>query len=187
MPRILVTYASRFGSTAEVAAAVGDELTAAGFDVDVLVAGPQIQVAKYDALVVGAPSYGRNWLPDAVLLVMANAERLSAMPVALFTTGMLGVKNPKSALREHEEIVETLREHAPGLNPLSTALFHGSFDRDNLPFCLRLLDRMAGTPRGDHRSWEAIRSWAQHVGELFADALNETGTNAAPRPGEQAT
>lgn len=172
MPRILVTYASRYGSTTEVARAVAEELSTAGFDVDLLLAGPQLQVAKYDAVVVGAPSYGRTWLPDASIFVVGNKDRLAQLPVALFTLGTLGVKNPKSALREHEQIVATLREFAPGLNPVSTALFHGSFTRSNLPLCLRVLDWMAGTPQGDHRDWGAIRNWAQRVGELFTERLD---------------
>lgn len=173
MPRILVTYASRYGTTSEVAAAIAEELTASGSDVDLLMAGPQIQVAKYDAVVVGSPSYGRKWLPAASVFVVGNRDRLSQLPVALFTVGSLGVKNPKSALREHEAIVSTLRELAPGLNPVSTALFHGSFNRKNLPFWLRILDWMAGTPQGDHRDWDAIRGWARRVGERFAESDNE--------------
>lgn len=142
-------------------------------DVDVLAAGPQSEVAKYDAVVVGSPSYGRNWLPSAALFVIGNATRLSVMPVALFTTGMLGVKSPKSALQEHERIMATLQELSPGLAPVSTALFHGSFDRSRLPLCLRLLDRLAGTPQGDHRDWEAIQGWAQRVGERFSERLSD--------------
>lgn len=172
MPRVLVTYATRYGSTQEVAAAIAEELTAAGMDVDVLAAGPQVEVGKYDAVVAGSPSYGRNWLPHASLFVVGNASRLSLMPVALFTTGMLGVKNPKPALREHERIMSTLREFTPGLAPVTTALFHGSFDRRRLPFILRLLDRLAGTPQGDRRDWEAIRGWARRVGERFSERLS---------------
>ncbi len=170
MPRVLVTYASRYGSTAEIATAIGEELTEAGLDVDVLVAGPELQVAKYDAVVVGSPSYGRKWLPDASIFVVGNRDRLAQLPVALFTVGSLGVKNPRSALREHREIVSTLSDLAPGLDPVATALFHGSFSRSNLPLCLRILDWMAGTPQGDHRDWDAIHNWARSVGELLSKA-----------------
>lgn len=176
MSRILVTYASRYGSTTDVANAVTEELTELGFDVDLLPVGRQIQVAKYDAVVVGAAAYGRKWLPAASVFVVGNRDRLAQLPVALFTTGTLGVKNPKSALKEHESIVATLRELSPGLNPVSTALFHGLFTRSNLPLCLRVLDWMAGTPQGDHRDWDAIRSWGRRVGERFSerfDAAND--------------
>lgn len=177
MSRVLVTYASRFGSTAEIARAIAEELTAAGLDVDLLMAGPQLEVAKYDAVVVGAPAYGRNWLAAASIFVVGNQDRLSQLPVALFTVGSLGVKNPKSALREHERIVATLRELSPGLDPVSTALFHGSFDRKNLPLCLRILDWMAGTPQGDHRDWDAIRGWGQRVAVRFGEVPPNAGAD----------
>ena len=38
--------------------------------------------------------------------------------------------------------------------------------------CLRLLDRLAGTPQGDHRDWEAIRGWGQRVGDRFSERLD---------------
>lgn len=161
---------------------IASELTAADMDVDVLTVGPQIDVLKYDAVVVGSPSYGGNWLPGSVLFVVGNAARLSDMPVALFTTGMLGVKNPKSALREHERIVAGLQELAPGVLPVSTALFHGSFNRSRLPLCLRLLDRLAGTPQGDHRDWEAIRGWGQRVGDRFSERLGDGIVERAVTP-----
>ncbi len=178
MPRILVTYASRYGSTTEVAAAIAEELTASGLDVDVMSARPEIQVAKYDAVVVGAAAYGRKWLPDASVFVVGNQDSLSKLPVALFTVGTLGVKNPKAALREHDRIVATLNELAPGFNPVATALFHGSFTRSNLPLCLRVLDWMAGTPQGDHRDWDAIRGWAQRLGDLLRERLDDSGSEA---------
>lgn len=178
MPRILVTYATRYGSTAQIATAIAEEITDAGLDVDVLVAGPQIQVEKYDAVVVGSPSYGRTWLAQAAYFVVGNADRLAEMPVALFTVGMLGVKNPKMALREHERIVEKLVGLVPGLSPVSTALFHGEFERRRLNFFLRILDRLAGTPQGDHRNWEAVRGWGERVADRFSDQLSTSSEDA---------
>jgi menaquinone-dependent protoporphyrinogen oxidase len=174
MPRILVTYASRFGSTRGVAGAIAEEISAAGFDVVVLYANPELDLSRYDGVVIGSPSYGQNWLPRASMFVVGNAVHLSSLPVAMFTTGMLGVKSPKSALREHNEIISTLRELAPGVSPVSTALFHGLFEHKNLPLCLRIVDRLVGTPQGDHRNWEAIRSWARKVAELFTTDLKDS-------------
>ena len=167
MPRILVSYSSRFGSTAEIAAAIARELSAADFDVDVADAGPQIDVSKYDAAVIGSPSYGRKWLQPAAIFVAGNEAKLAGMPVAVFTAGALGVKSPKSAMREHDEILAMLKDIAPSVEPISAGLFHGSFSRKNLPFCLRIVDMLAGTPQGDHRDWDAIREWSRRVAARF--------------------
>jgi menaquinone-dependent protoporphyrinogen oxidase len=180
VPRILVTYASRFGSTRDVAAAIAEEISAVGFDVDVLHANPELDLSKYDGVVVGSPSYGQHWLPRASLFVVGNAAQLANLPVAMFTTGMLGAKSPKSALREHNEIISSLCELATGVAPVSTALFHGLFERKNLPLCLRIMDRLAGTPQGDHRNWDAIRSWARNVAELFTSSLKDSPRQLDP-------
>ncbi len=152
-------------------------MTEHGLDVDVLSPTPQLEVAKYDAVVVGSPIYGQNWLPSASLFVVGNADRLAGLPVALFTVGTLGLKNPKSALREHERIVASLCELAPGLEPVSTALFHGSFSRKNLPLCLRIMDILAGTPQGDHRDWDAIRGWGDRLGAMLTERFSSPGAH----------
>jgi menaquinone-dependent protoporphyrinogen oxidase len=179
VPRILVTYATYYGSTREIADAIGEELAAKGFDVDVLNANPGIDLRKYDAVIAGAPAYGEKWLPSAALFVVGNAEDMARLPVALFTAGMMGVKSPKSALREHNRIIAGLQELTPGLAPVSTALFHGSFSRARLPLCLRIMDVLAGTPQGDRRDWGAIRGWAQRVGDAFSERL-AAGNGAMP-------
>ena len=85
MARVLVTYATMFGSTAEIAERIGARLTVAGFDVDVLHANEGIDLRKYDAVVAGSPMYGNKWLSDAALLLYANTETLSNIPLAIFS------------------------------------------------------------------------------------------------------
>ena len=82
-----MTYGTKHGSTAEIAARIGERFTAAGFDTDVLQANLGIDVAKYDAMVVGSPMYAARWLPEPAVLLIANRERISDMPIALFSVG----------------------------------------------------------------------------------------------------
>jgi menaquinone-dependent protoporphyrinogen oxidase len=53
-PRILVAYASRAGSTAEVAEVIGRVLREGGPEVDVCPVGDVHSLAGYDALVLGS-------------------------------------------------------------------------------------------------------------------------------------
>jgi menaquinone-dependent protoporphyrinogen oxidase len=53
-PRILVAYASRAGSTAEVAEVIGRVLREGGPEVDVCPVGAVHSLAGYDALVLGS-------------------------------------------------------------------------------------------------------------------------------------
>ena len=77
MARILVTYGTKHGSTAEIATRIGERLTAAGFDTDTLQANLGIDVTKYDALVVGSPIYAEQWLPEPTLILYTHRERVA--------------------------------------------------------------------------------------------------------------
>tara|TARA_A100001037_G_scaffold46277_1_gene37607 strand:+ start:1446 stop:1952 length:507 start_codon:yes stop_codon:yes gene_type:complete len=167
LTKVLVAFATRFGSTREIASAIARELNTAGFDAIATEATSSIDATNYDALVIGSPIYGRKWLATAGLFATINSERISGRPVALFSVGTLGVKNQAAAKQEHEDFVGDLREVAPKLNVVSDDVFNGYFERANLPWYLRLIDRFAPTPEGDHRDWQAIESWAKSLVHKF--------------------
>ena len=169
MTKVLVAYATRFGSTREIASAIARELNADGFDALATEATSSIDATDYDALVIGSPIYGRKWLAAAGLFAAINSERLAGRPVALFSVGTLGVKNQEAAKQEHEAFIGELQEVAPKLNVVADAVFNGYFERANLPWYLRLIDRFAPTPEGDHRDWNAIQRWAKSLGSKFRE------------------
>lgn len=70
--RVLVTAASRYGSTAEIAHAIGDVLGSSG--ITATVAPPETVggLARFDAVVLGSPVYVGHWLPAAI----APGERI---------------------------------------------------------------------------------------------------------------
>ena len=63
--RILVTYATRAGSTAEVAAACAETLAARGYAVDVKPVKEKTQLTGYSAVVLGSAIRMGDWLPEA--------------------------------------------------------------------------------------------------------------------------
>ena len=65
-----------------------------------------IDIAKYDALVVGSPMYAGRWLPEPVLLLITNRGRITDIPIALFSVGMIDVKHPGKLREEHDAWVE---------------------------------------------------------------------------------
>ena len=67
--KILVTYASRFGSTAGVAEAIGKVLAENGAQVDVLPMRQVKDLAAYQAVVAGSAINGGAWLPGALEFV----------------------------------------------------------------------------------------------------------------------
>ena len=175
MARVLVTYGTQFGSTAEIADRIAERFTVSGFDTDVLQANPGIDVRKYDAVVVGSPMYGSKWLADPALLLYMNADLFNSVPLAVFTVGMLSVKHSGELEKLHDEFFEKTftGDHALP-DGLARGVFDGSMDRTNLPMCLRIFDRLVSiSPTGDFRDWEKIETWADSVADDFRIKLDE--------------
>ena len=87
MSRILVTYATMAGSTAEVAQVVGEELTNRGFQVDVLPLREVKDLQPYQAVVVGGPMI-MGWHRDAVGFLKRHRQEFKRIPLAVFVLAM---------------------------------------------------------------------------------------------------
>ena len=181
MARILVTYGTKHGSTAEIATRIGQRITAAGFDTDTLQANLGIDVTKYDALIVGSPIYAGQWLPEPTLILYTHRERAENIPTALFSVGMIDVKHPGKLREEHDAWIEKAFNHEDiRLNIVSTGTFIGAYSRSNLPTWLRIIDSILRiAPQGDHRQWSEIERWGDEVAVtlqrvLESDTADET-------------
>jgi menaquinone-dependent protoporphyrinogen oxidase len=83
--KVLIAYASRAGSTAEVAEAIGQVLRGRGFPADVLPAGQVFGVSTYRAVIIGSAIRMGRWLPEAARLVERNQAALARIPAAFFS------------------------------------------------------------------------------------------------------
>lgn len=168
--KILVTYASRSGSTAGVAEAIAKTLTEGGAQVDVMPIQNVEDVSAYQAVVVGSAIRGARWLPEAIKFIRTHQSTLRSKPFAMFTVcitlAMSNTEKYRSAVAGWVAPVRAL------VRPTSEALFAGMLDFKKLPFNwktlqLRLTVALGIFPRGDHRDWEAIRIWAENLKPLL--------------------
>lgn len=86
--KILVAYASKCGSTGEVAETVGRTLCDNGTVVDVRLLKDVRDVSPYRAVVLGSAIRMGQWLPEAAKFVETHQGTLSQMPIAYFTVCM---------------------------------------------------------------------------------------------------
>lgn len=156
--RVLVTYASRAGSTAGVATTIGETLTARGFVVDMAPIGDGPAVDGSQAVVIGSAVHGGRWLPEAEAFVNENRHALSRVPVALFSVHIMNLKdNAKSRTRR----VAYLDGVRPLLPPADEAFFAGKMDTSTISaLAIGLIRLFRIMPVGDHRDWAAVRGWA---------------------------
>ena len=166
MSKILVTYASRAGSTAEVAAAIARSLTEGGAQVDVIPMQDVKDLSAYRAVVAGSAIRQARWLPEAIGFIRKHRETLLHKPFAMFTVCItLAMSNSEQYRSAVAGWVAPVRELA---RPLSEGLFAGMLDFSKLPvnwdtLKLRATVALGIFPRGDRRDWTAIRAWAESL------------------------
>ena len=158
--RILVTYATRAGSTIEVAAAIGETLAARGFEVDVKSVKEKPSPNRYQAVLVGSAIRMGNWLPEAVEFVKDNQGMLNQMPVALFTIHMLNRGDDKESRANRQAYLKDVR---PLLKPVEEVFFAGRFDLSRLSILDRMISKAVKAVDEDCRDWEKIHNWSQVV------------------------
>jgi len=169
--KILVTYASRFGSTAGVAEAIGKTLAENGAQVDVLPMQAVKDISAYRAVVAGSAINAGEWLPEAMHFVRAHRAELQSKPFAAFLVCMTLTMRNAQQYRGH---VSTWLEPVRTLvRPVSEGLFAGALDiaripsfGDRLKFRISVL--MGVWKAGDHRDWNAIRAWAMELKPLLS-------------------
>ena len=122
---------------------------------------------NYDAFVIGSPLYGGKWISVAGLYAALMAKRIKKNQLRFFQWGGLSIKHPEAGLAQHKEFLKNLIEIAPSLNVVSDAVFTGYFERSNLPWYLKIVDRFAPTPQGDHRDWPKIQIWSRSLVTKF--------------------
>lgn len=87
--KILITSASKHGSTTEIADVIGSRLRVRGHDVDVVPATTAGPPDGYDVVIVGSAPYAGSWLSASRDFVDRNADALSSKRVWLFSSGPL--------------------------------------------------------------------------------------------------
>jgi menaquinone-dependent protoporphyrinogen oxidase len=163
---VLVVYATRYGSTQEVAERVAATLRENGLQVDVQAARQVRTLEGYRAVVLGAPLYIGRWLKDAHRFLGRYQEGLAQRPVAIFALGPTRTEEME-APDVRTQLDQELSKY-PWLKPVVAELFGGKYDPATLRFPDSLLavlpaSPLHGAPASDARDWEAIRAWATNL------------------------
>jgi menaquinone-dependent protoporphyrinogen oxidase len=155
--KVLVTAASRHGTTAEIARAIGLVLSRRGIETEVLPPDEVQSVEVYDAVLIGSSVYAGHWLAPAKKLVEREASELIKRPVWLFSSGPLG--EPAKPVEEPVDVAAVRAR----TRALDHRVFAGKADPQELGFVERSILRLVRAPRGDFRDWPAIEAWATEI------------------------
>ena len=155
--RILVTFASRSGSTSTVADAIALALRKRGFLVMVEPIKQSPSVKGYQAVIIGSAIRQGAWLKEAVSFLTANQEALRRVRVALFTVHGLNRGDDEQSRLKREAYIEPLRSL---VTPVAHVFFPGRIDPTRLSLFDRLMVKALPAPVGDFRDWTKVNNWA---------------------------
>ena len=160
---MLVTWASKHGSTSEIAAAVARSLEAcdagraSGLVASAVPVRQQPDPTGFDAVVLGSAVYVGRWREDARHYAAEHATALRSRPVWLFSSGPIGEPPfPSDEPYDAEPLSQLVaaRGHR---------VFPGRLDERALTFGERAMVTAMRAPVGDSRDWAAVASWAGEI------------------------
>jgi len=158
--RVLVGYATRTGSTAGVADAIGRTLGERGYAVDVKPFRDQPSPGGYDAVVVGSAINGGAWLPEAIGWVESNSSVLRDVPTAAYCVHSMNGGADEKQTRKRTAYLDKVRD-AVTLAAEGFFLGKGPADDDSSLIARWAFKAFGGTAEGDARDWDKIKAWAE--------------------------
>jgi menaquinone-dependent protoporphyrinogen oxidase len=160
--KVLVTAASRYGATSEIAEAVGDVLRKHGLDTTVAQPERVDDIEAYDAVVLGSAVYAGRWLKPASALVDRFGDALAARPVWLFSSGPVGdPPKPEEDPVDVAGILATTRARGH-------QVFAGRIVKRQLRFADRAIVAALRVAEGDFRNWADIEGWAARIADTLS-------------------
>jgi menaquinone-dependent protoporphyrinogen oxidase len=171
--RVLVAYASKYGSTKGIADCIGARLRQQGVEADVQEVDDVRGVLDYDAFVIGSAVYMFHWLKEARQFVSRNRALLASRPVWLFSSGPVGTqaKDSKGIDVRDASAPKELDELRDMAKPRDHQVFFGALDGARLTGTVGFFYRLArrskdareAMPEGDFRDWKEIEAWADGI------------------------
>lgn len=152
---VLVAYATKHGTTREVAEAIATTLGECGVSVEIEEARRVRSVAGYDAFVVGGGLYMGRWHADARRLLKRHRHELAEKHLAVFGMGPDSLEDAKVA--ESLKQLERALAETPELAPIEVAIFGGALRPETWRFPFNRLTAF------DARDWDAIAEWAAEI------------------------
>ena len=160
--RVAVIYASRHGSTREIAEALRDGLRERGHNAELGSVDDGVDLTAFDAAVFGSAVYMGRWMKSAREYAEARRGELSGKPLWLFSSGPIG--DPPEPMEDPYGIAE-LKE---SLGARDHHLFAGKIDKSELGFAEKAVLAAVGADEGDSRDWADVKHWAATIADELA-------------------
>jgi menaquinone-dependent protoporphyrinogen oxidase len=163
---VLVAYASKRGSTAEIAETIAATLRRQGLGVALERAEDVRELDGYDAVVLGSAVYQERWRGDALDFLKKQRKALRQVPFWVFSSGPVG--DPAKDDPRWSEPAE-LAEKVEELGGRGRVVFGGRLPAEPRGMAEKAMVDEAPAEYRDRRDWAEIRGWAAAIAtELMA-------------------
>ncbi|OGD73995.1 MAG: hypothetical protein A2Y64_06035 [Candidatus Coatesbacteria bacterium RBG_13_66_14] len=165
--KVLIGYATGYGSTKSYAEVIAEELTLAGHGTDTLPARELRDLASYDFVVIGGSVRVGRWLGPAVKLAkwVVKAGKRHAVFFCC-----LSARKEEGRKQVFGEYLAKVKEKVPGLAPLDVGAFPGMANYEEYRFPVKGIMTGIAKKEGvdfsvnqDYRDLEAAREWAREL------------------------
>ncbi len=160
--RVLIVFSSGYGSTAEVAQVMAEELRSINFQVDVQSADVARPPNSNEAVIIGSTIRYDRWLSDARTYLNRHQEALAKVPVAYFYNclAIAGDPTPPDSKQVYDAKLLAMN---PRVKPVMVGGFAGALNYQVMPWYFRLIlgaiAKSKGLKGGDYRDWKLIKAW----------------------------
>jgi len=165
--KILIAYASEYGSTEGVAKMIGKTLCCVDSRVDIKYIGSIDNIDGYEQVIIGSPIQYDTWMDEAKTFAHTYEKELSVLNVSYFFTCLTLSKKSKKTIKQAQRYADNLSRLNSNIRPQSIGQFAGVLDYSKFSFSFRLLARgmftILGVKEGDYRDWNAIVKWSNKI------------------------
>jgi len=170
-PFVLVAYASRAGSTMEIAHTIAQELENRNFIADISPIQQVTSLKGYSHVVIGSCIRMGAPLPEITRFITEHRFEFHSIPLAFFAVYLLNSGEDEGSQKARLAYLDPIRV----LLPLQhEAFFSGVYDPTRVSCIESLLGNMVHTPVGDFRDWVAIKDWGQSIFSVTTTAFAES-------------
>ncbi len=99
--RVLVVYASKYGSTGGVADAIGKELCSKDVASDVVLIKNADNIRSYQGAIIGSAIYMGKWMSEAIDFVKENRDKMVQCARRIFSCGHDFMRHPKNGQKRY--------------------------------------------------------------------------------------
>ena len=164
--KVLIVYASGFGTTAEVAHAMAELLEVKNFQVEVQSADIARSPNKDEIVIIGSAIRYDRWLLEARTYLDLHQESLATLPVAYFYN-CLAIAADLTTPDSHQIYDAKLLEMNSSIKPIAVGGFAGTLNYQVMPWYWRLILGPIATLKGlngrDYRDWDAVGTWIDQL------------------------